>query len=213
MTEQPWVITIGHQIGSGGAYVGQKLAEKLSAPFLDREILRSTAARVHMGEHELEGREQRLTPLWQSFAWAAQRLDPAQSVLDDQYVPTDAELFQFEAEYIARIAEKNSAIFLGRCGFYILRRHPRHFRLFVHAERPARVKRLGEMYGWSAAQAEKMIDLNDRERGAYILNFTRQNWLDPRQYDLCVNTTLVGLDCTVDLVLGCATDKRFGPAT
>ena len=93
------------------------------------------------------------------------------------------------------------AVFLGRCGHYILRQHPRHFRLLVHAEVPARIKRLGEMYGWSPAEAEKMIDSNDRERSAYIYKFTKQNWLEPRQYDLCVNTTTVGLDKTVELVL------------
>jgi CMP/dCMP kinase len=208
MTDQLGVITIGHQIGSGGAAIGQKLAERLAIPFLDREILKNVAARLNVAEADLAGREQRLRSFWQSFAWTAQCLDPARSFFADQYVPTDNELFQFESEYIACIAEKSAAIFLGRCGFYILRQHPRHFKLLVHAEPPARIRRLGEMYGWAPAEAEKMIDLNDRQRAAYVYNFTKQNWLDPRQYDLCVNTTTVGLDQTVELVLACLKDKR-----
>jgi cytidylate kinase len=201
MQEQTSVITIGHQIGSGGAYVGQKLSERLGIPFIDREILRNVAARLHMAEAELEGREQRLTSFWQTFAWAAECIDPAKSFIADRYVPTDQELFEFESEYIACIADKRSAIFLGRCGQYILRQHPRHFRLLVLAELPARIKRLAEMYRLSPAEAEKKAETNDRERSAYIYKFTKQNWLEPRLYDLCVNTTTVGLDRTVELVL------------
>jgi cytidylate kinase len=201
MQEQPVVITIGHQIGSGGAYVGQKLAERLGIPFIDREILKNVAARLHVAEAELEGREQRLTSVWQSFAWAAECIDPAKSFFSDKYVPTDQELFDFESEYIACIAEKSSAIFLGRCGQYILRQHPRHFRLLVLADLPARIKRMCEMYHLSPMEAEKRLDVDDRERSAYIYKFTRQNWLEPRLYDLCVNTTTVGLDRTVELVL------------
>ncbi len=207
MQEQPGVIAIGHQIGSGGAYVGQKLAEQLGVPFIDREILRHVAARLHLAEEELAGREQRLTPAWQSFSWAAEHIDPAKSLFADSYMPTDKEVFDFEAEYIVGIAEKQSAIFLGRCGHYLLRRHPHCFRLLVHADLPARIQRLCELYRLSPAKAEKMIDLNDRERSAHIYKFTRENWLDPRQYDLCVNTTAVGLDRTVEMVLACVDDK------
>ncbi len=201
MQEQPRVITIGHQIGSGGAYVGQKLAEQLAIPFIDREILKNMAAHLHVAEAELAGREQRLTPIWESLARAAEFVDPAKSHFADRYVPSDQELFDFESDYIARIAEQNSAIFLGRCGQYILRRHPRHFRLLVLADMPARIKRLAEMYRLSPAEADKMAETNDRERAAYIYRFTKQNWLEPRHYDLCVNTTTVGLDKTVEIVL------------
>jgi len=207
MQEQTSVITIGHQIGSGGAYVGQKLAERLGVPFIDREVLKNVAARLHLAEDELAEREQRLTPAWQSFSWAAEYIDPAKSIYADSYVPTDKEVFDFEAEYIVGIAKKQSAIFLGRCGHYLLREHPRHFRLLVHADLPARIQRVCELYRLSPTQAEKMIDLNDRERSAYIYKFTRQNWLEPGHYDLCVNTTTVGLDKTVEMVLACVEDK------
>jgi CMP/dCMP kinase len=203
MDVQPLVLTIGHQIGSGGAAIGQMLAEQLAIPFFDREILKSVAARLRVPETELAGREQRLSPLWDSLARAAECLDPGKSFFADQYVPTDKELFEFESDYITCIAEKNSAIFLGRCGQYILRRHPRHFRLFVQADLPARIQRLGQMYGWAPAEAEKRIDSNDRERAAYIHQFTKQNWLAPQHYDLCVNTTTVGLQKTVEIVMAC----------
>jgi CMP/dCMP kinase len=207
MDTQPLVITIGHQIGSGGAYVGQKLAERLNLPFIDREILREVARRLHVAEGELEGREERLRSVWQTFSWAVACADPATSLFADQYVPTDQELFDFESEYITCIARERSAVFLGRCGHHILRQHKNHFRLLLYADVPFRTRRLGELYGWSAAEAEKKLEANDRDRAAYIRRFTGGSWLEPGLYDLCLNTSTLGLDKAVELALACVQGK------
>ena len=39
----PFVITISRQLGSGGAYIGQKLAKNLNIFYLDREIISQAA--------------------------------------------------------------------------------------------------------------------------------------------------------------------------
>ena len=65
--EKPYVITISHQIGNGGATIGQKLSERLGIPFIDHEILQQVSQKLHLAEAELEGREERLSSFWQSF--------------------------------------------------------------------------------------------------------------------------------------------------
>jgi CMP/dCMP kinase len=207
MVDKPFVITISHQVGSGGAYIGQKLSERFGIPSIDREILKRVADQLNLAEAELEHREERLSSFWQSFARLAEFMDPAKSLSADRYVPTDEELFRFECATIARIAEQKSAIFIGRCGRYILRDHPHLVSVLVHADVPARVKRLGELYRLSEDEAKKMIEANDRERTAYISFFTKQDWLDARLYDLCVNTSSVGLDNAAKLVLACVEAK------
>lgn len=197
---KPYVITISHQIGSGGAAIGQRLSERLQIPFIDREILRLVSQKLHIAEAELEGREERLSSFWQSFGRVADMMDPARSLAADHYVPTDAELFQTESDTISRIAANSEAILIGRCCRYILREHPCHFSLLVHAEQPARVERLCALYHISAQQAGKMIESNDRERSAYIRAFSREDWLDARLYDLCLNTSSTGLDQALDVV-------------
>ncbi len=196
-----YVITISHQVGSGGAVLGQKLSERLGIPFIDREILKWVSEQLHLAEAELEHRQERLSSFWQSFAHTLELFDPAKSLSADRYIPSDKELFQLESKYITRIAEKSSAIFLGRCGGYILRDHPRHLGVLVHAGLAARVQRLCELYKISEGEAQKLIETNDRERSAYIHTFTRQDCLDPQLYDLSVNTTTIGMDRTVELVL------------
>ena len=207
MNCRPFVITLSHQLGSGAAYVGQKLSERLDVPFVDREILRQVAKQLNLAEADLADREQRLSSFWQSFARIAEFMDPAKSLSAGSYVPTDKELFQLESEYIGRIAEKSSAVFIGRCGRYILRDHPCQISILVHADKPARTERLSALYHLTKDEAEKLVEVNDRERAAYIQTFTKQNWLDVRLYDLCVNTSSLGLDNTVELVLASARAK------
>ena len=61
------VISISHQLGSGGAYLGQKLSERLGLPFIDRDVLKKVAAQLNLAEGILEGREERLSTFWQSL--------------------------------------------------------------------------------------------------------------------------------------------------
>jgi cytidylate kinase len=205
--EETYVITISHQIGSGGAAIGQKLSERLGVPFLDREILRRVSQKLHVAEEELEGREEQLSSFWQSFGRIVELMDPAQNLMPAHYIPTDKELFDTEAETIRRIAQNRRAILIGRCCRYILRDHSHHFSLLVHANQEARVQRVCSLYHVSPQDAERMIEANDRERTAYIRALTKQDWLDARLYDLCLNTSSTGLDEALDIVHAAAITK------
>jgi len=195
------VITISHQLGSGGAYLGQKLSESLGVPFIDREVLKKVAEQLNLAEAALDGREERLSSFWQSYLRVAAFTDPAECLSPSDYLPSDRELFDLESDYILRIAEKSSAIFLGRCGRYILREHPGRISILVHAELSERIKRVQGLYCQDEAEAKKLIETNDRERTAYMRTFAHQDWLDARWYDLCLNTSRLGLDKSVDIAL------------
>jgi CMP/dCMP kinase len=212
MNIKPYVVTISHQYGSGGAYLGEKLAGRLGIPFFDRDILKQVARQLDLAEADLANREERLSTFWQTFARTAMLSDPVMGLAAQPIAPSDSDLFELECATIQKIAAKGSGIFLGRCGWYVLRSQPRHVSILVTAERSARVKRLGELYKLSEAQTLEAIKTNDREREDYIHAFTKQNWLDARHYDLCLNTSAVGLDSSVELVEKFVRDKLQLPA-
>ena len=198
--EKPYVITISHQIGSGGATIGKSLSERLKIPFIDHEILQQVSQKLHLAEAELEGREEQLTSFWRSLGHMIGMMDPSQIFTNDQYVPTDGELFQTETETILRIAENSQAIFIGRCCRYILKDAPCHVSLLVYAEKSTRIQRLCSVYNVSPQEAGRIIEANDRERSGYIRTFTKQDWLDARLYDLCLNTSSTGLEKACEIV-------------
>ena len=208
MVDNQYVVTISHQLGSGGAYLGQHLSDRLGIPFIDREILKKVADQLNLAVSVLEHREERLSSVWHSLArLAALSTDPTECLSLNNYFPTDKEFFELESKYIGQIGEKSSAIFIGRCGRYILRDHPRHIDLLIHAEMPARVQRVQQLYCLPMDEAKKLIETNDRERAAYVKTFTHQDWLDARFYDLCLNSSTLGLEKTVDLALACVMER------
>ncbi len=195
MASEHTIVTISHQLGCGGAALGQRLSEQLGIPFFDREILIKVAGELHLAESVVQGREERLSGFWQSLNRIGAVLsDPVDRLSMQSFEPDDRTLFQVESECILRIAEHGSGIFLGRCGRYILRDHPRLFNILVHADLAYRVRRVQELFGLDSGAARKLIAKNDHDRDAYIGTFAREDWLDARWYDLCVNTSRLGIE-------------------
>ena len=201
-------VTISHQLGSGGAYIGKKLAERLEIPFLDREILQKVARQLDLMEEEVENREERLSTSWDNILRPLMWIDPTIVSEDPPRVaPSDQDLFEVECSTIRQVAEKSSAVFLGRCGWDILREHPGHVSILVTANQAERIQRLRELYQITDTEAQELIRSNDRERDNYSKKFTQKYWLDARYYDLCINTSVFGWDTAVDLAEKCVKVK------
>ena len=207
MENEDLAITISHLIGSGGAYVGEKLADRLGIPFLDREIIQSVAQQLNILESEVERREERLTTFWDNFNRSMIGLSPIIIAEFPQLAPSDSELFKTECETIQKIASKSSAIFLGRCGWDILKNHPNHVSILLTANHSDRLMRLSTLYELTEQDARKLIKTNDQERDAYNKKFTQKNWVDARYYDLCVNTSSTGWDGAVEIAEKCILAK------
>jgi cytidylate kinase len=187
-------------IGCGGAEVGQRLSKALSIPFVDREILKHVADYLNLPESDLQEREERVASFWEQF-FIVGPVGTLTVPSGEKYMPTDRELFELESKFIKEIAQKGSAIFLGRGAIYVLRDFPQRFSIFVYAELEDRIKRIVELYNISRKAAIDMINQNDRDRENYMKTFTKIPWLDPRTYDLCVNTSSVGFDNAVKYVI------------
>lgn len=207
MTDPLFVVTISHQLGSGGAVLGQKMAEHLDIPFFDREILRRVAEEMHLAETELENREERLSGFWENFMRNAVLGDPASMLAVAHLEPTDQELYDQECETIRKIAEKSPGVFLGRCGFHILRDHPRRVNVLVYADLAERVERVRRLYRVDEDAAVRLIQKNDRARTAYVHEFTHQEWQDARLYDLTMNTSSLGMETALAFALECVAQK------
>lgn len=194
-----YVITISHQLGCGGAYVGKKLSEMIAIPFVDREILKKVADYLNVPEADIKHREERLLSFWESFS-RLELFSNSIVMVPSDYFPSDRELYNLETKFIEEIAAKTSAIILGRGGRYILRDFPHHLSVFVHADMKDRIERVSKLYNVSVNVAQKIIVKNDKERNSYIKSFTHLEWLDARTYDICINTSRIGLDNAVTMI-------------
>ena len=62
-----FVITISRQLGSGGAYLGQRLSHRLNALYVDHEIVRQAAEELRLPEEHVKSRDEKVTSRWQSI--------------------------------------------------------------------------------------------------------------------------------------------------
>jgi len=197
----PFVVTISRQLGAGGVYVGQQLANKLNLFYADHEIIRQAANQLSVLEEALESREEKLSSFWKSFLQLLTFGTPDVYIPPKVNIPTSRELFEAETEVIKRIAKESSAVIIGRSGSYVLRDHPNHISIFLHGDLNFRRSRIQKLYHVSEEAAEKMIARSDKERALYHRTFTGKEWTDATRYHISLDTSKISFDKSVELIL------------
>lgn len=189
------IINVGRQFGSGGKLVALALGKKLGIPVYDQELI-SKAAEQSGFSKELFAKsdEKRNLLALSSFIVDVGRFGSA-----DNYV-SDNQLFVIQSNVIRSIADKGSAIFIGRCADYILRDRP-CLDVFISASDEVRIKRVAERMGITPEQAESLMQKKDRTRETYYNYFTFGNWGVASNYDLCVDSSVLGIDGTADMII------------
>jgi len=201
----PIAITISRQLGCGGGQIAHAVASRLGYHLADREILEKAAAEFRAPPEDLEPCEETIRSGWNpAFNFGAFTPDffapttiPMAPV---DFLPTTSELFEVEAAIIAKLASEGSSVILGRCGFHVLREHPRHVAIALHADRASRIRCIQQRHGLDEEVARERVETNDRARSEYILECTDRHAFDARAFDLCLETSRFGLDRCVDLI-------------
>jgi cytidylate kinase len=201
--KSPVAIVISRQMGAGGAELGQRLARRLGYVYLDRAILQMVADRIGITDAELEHWDEQVSRFWDRLAETF-----ARGSLDVTYSPPplssgvrDRNLFQLESEVIREAASLRNVVVIGRCGFHVLRDHPRLVSVLLHAPLAARIPRVMRARNLTdKAEATVLIERTDAERERFLRLSTGETPGDARCYHLCINTGRVGLDIAEEAV-------------
>lgn len=89
---------------------------------------------------------------------------------------------------------------VGRCADYALEAFPNHISVFIYGDLDTRIHRIAKRHEWSASKARDAITKTDKQRASYYNYYTSKKWGDISSYDLCVNSSVLGIDGTVDLI-------------
>lgn len=199
-TSIPLIITISRQLGSGGAAVGQQLAEKLNIRCVNREIVSRAAKQLSVMEKELDERDEKMQSFWKSF-FQFNALATEVAFTPGTRITTTGEVFRVESEILQHVAKEESAVIIGRCGYAILKDYPNLITVYLHADKAFRVDRIAHDGTMTTEEASEVIEKNDKERGLYIETFTGSKWSDARHFDLCIDTGKIGIDKAVEIIL------------
>lgn len=186
-----YIITIGREYGSGGFEIGKKLAEKLGIGFYDKNLIDAAAEKSGIHIDMLHKADERpANPLTNPF------LHPGYEAgtINDR-------LFWTQSEVIRDLADKESCVIIGRCADFVLREHENVLKIFIQAPLADRVARISEKYLIEIpSEAKKEVLRNDKLRRSYYQFYTDSKWGGRDHKDLVINSSVLGIDGTVDFI-------------
>ncbi len=195
-------VTLGRQLGCGGSYLGQCIADALQIRCLDREIVSQAAAHLQVDEADLTHREERGVSFWERMlrgitASPSEALYQAPATLS----VTDRDLLAAETQVMKEIAAQEDVVVVGRLAAYVLPPHPGTVNILLHASARFRVQRL--IAGGAAStetEAQTLIERSDETRRQYIRQMIGREEYDARAYHLSLDTSALPLPETAALL-------------
>lgn len=179
------VITISREFGSGGREVGKRLADKLSIPYYDKEIISAITKETGMTEEYIQNiSEKGMYPYAFQFAKSFATYSKMQS---DQ-----TEILVTQQKVLKEIASKGDCIIVGRGANFILREY-NPINIFVYADMESKVERCRK----KALKEENLTDKEmqnkikqiDKNRQKYHTLISGLEWGKKENYHLCINTS------------------------
>lgn len=194
------IITISREFGSGGHSIGKLVAEKLAYRFYDRALVDQVAERSGFSpEFILENGEYASARSSLLFALAAAGQYSGLSMQDRLYIE--------QAKIIEEFADTGRCVIVGRCADYVLRDRTDCLHVFICADMKSRAERIVARYGQNEKSPEKRLTEKDQKRKVYYKNYTGRVWGQAQNYDLCLNSGVLGVETCAELIAQIASQK------
>lgn len=193
------IVTISRQYSSGGREIGRRLAEEWGVPFYDNELITRAAKESGYSVEAFESAESRAT---NSLLYSIARGMATSGNMNTTFhnLSLDDRLFLAQADIIKKVAEEGPCVIVGRCADYILRKKENLVNVFVCADMDFRIERARTIDGMPLEKIEENILKMDKRRANYYNFHTGERWGRTENYDLCLNSSRVGIDNAIQIV-------------
>lgn len=186
------VITISREFGSGGRTVGKLVAEKLSIPCYDQEIIQKIAQESGYCEEFIAEKSEHSHSKFRNNPFAFR--DYYGNSIQDK-------IWLAQLKAIVEVANKGPCVIVGRCADFILDGTADLLKVFIHADNKTRAQRIVEQYGESDQSPEKRLKEKDKRRAAYYQVNTDKKWGDMKNYDISLSTSSLGIEKCADIIV------------
>lgn len=197
-----FIVTIGREFGSRGCEIGKKLSERFGIPLYNKNTLDNIAMKsLYLSARDLEHLEDLAKEGLPVRLWPAGDRDLIKNI------------YACEEELITRLAdEKNSCIFVGRCADYILRPRTDCLNIFIYAPYGVRLNHLINKYGLTQDATATLMNRMDQSRHNYYKFFTKENRGDRQHRQLFLDSSLLGVDGSSDLIAS-VLERKYSAAS
>lgn len=186
------IITISREYGAGGHSIAVRVAAELGIEIYDRDIIRNTVKDIGLDTSVIEHEEEEIS-----------RMDAfLRAITPAAYVDRREAIHETERRVILMLAAKGPCIILGRCADAILdKANIDCLNVFIYADELHRAARVGELIGSkNPSDIQKAMKKTDAARYSYYQQFAGRHWGDYHNYNLMLDSGLLGYDACVKLI-------------
>lgn len=185
-----FAVTITREFGSMGRPIAKKAAAILGIECYDRDIVEATAKKMGIPVSVVSQEEESAKTAFFNMKYP---LGMGTSEMQDNIYITQQMI-------INQFVEKESCIVVGRCSDYILKNMENAFHVYIYASYEDKLRNCVELLGMKKEEAKKMIVEVDKARASYHKHYTGYAINDTRYKDLLINSSLLGVDGTAELL-------------
>lgn len=191
------IITISRQFGSGGRTIAKELANKLGYEYYDKEIIEQVAEKTGFSKDVIasKGEEAPGKSIF-SYGFEAQATPGIMNGMTmNDYI------WSVQRKVIKDIADSGKpCIIVGRSADFILKDYDSILNVYICADTKFRAERIVKLYGESDKKPEKRLEEKDKKRAANHKHFTDLEWGYAPNYDICLNSGVLGIDKCVEII-------------
>jgi cytidylate kinase len=188
------IITVGREYGSGGHDIAKLLSERLELPFYDNELISIAAKESGLGESAFANAEKVATS---TFGFALN----ASGAGREYGISMNDRMFLIQSGIIRTIADRESAVIVGRCSNAVLKDYTPTINVFISASMEHRIKTVMERDNLLESDAKRYVLKMDKYRSTYYNFYTTDSrWGERKAYDLCIDRTGLDVESTVDIL-------------
>ena len=195
----PNSICFGRQYGSGGREIAALVAKELDYHYYDKELITLSADHSNISRETAETLDEKPTSsLLYSIATNQSAFTGNGAI--GYHIPANDRLYIAQSEVITGIAQTENAVFVGRCSDYFLRDKDHVLSVFIYGDNEHRISRVMQRNGCDERKAAELMKKTDRRRASYYNFYTGRKWGDMQNYDLCVNSSMLGIEESARLI-------------
>lgn len=186
------IISVGREFGSGGHEIAEKLAKHYDIPLYGKEIFEHVEGQGSISADVAEYFDEKpVNPIFYPVSYYGNGLPLEQTVANH--------IFDFIRK--KGVEEQASFVIVGRCAEYVLRDNPNMLSIFILGDKECKQKRVMEKYDLDEKAALNRMKKEDKMRKTYHNFYADGKWGDSRSYDVCVNSSTLGVDKTVEALI------------
>jgi cytidylate kinase len=197
-------ITVSATYGAGGSVIAPRLAEVLGVRFIDRlisaDLSQDVARREAKSKEGLCEGEREVAPAGRFLSYFARAASVGAMMAPDPIIDDDETIRVTTEEPLEGVAAGEGAVILGRAGAVVLRERPRTYHVRVDGPVERRVAWAARFENLDLEAARERQAETDKARTLFVKRLYRVDPADPALYHLILDSTVLTVEASVELI-------------